>query len=123
MLSNNFVFTLYCLLQIFCEFNWEMDDYEDFADEKVKEEGLPEDEREKMKEFLKEKVRERKRELKQAKEARKKAIDDMDPKIKEAFENIQFYKFYPVKTLDTPDVSNVKARYINRYYRNAHHLM
>ncbi|XP_052144334.1 protein HEAT INTOLERANT 4-like [Oryza glaberrima] len=108
---------------IFCEFNWEMDDYEDFADEKVKEEGLPEDEREKMKEFLKEKVRERKRELKQAKEARKKAIDDMDPKIKEAFENIQFYKFYPVKTLDTPDVSNVKARYINRYYRNAHHLM
>jgi hypothetical protein len=38
---------------------------QDFADEKVKEEGLPEDEREKMKEFLKEKVRERKRELKQ----------------------------------------------------------
>jgi hypothetical protein len=47
--------------------------------------------------------------LLQAKEARKKAIDDMDPKIKEAFENIQFYKFYPVKTLDTPDVSNVKV--------------
>ncbi|ONM27774.1 ATP/GTP binding protein-like [Zea mays] len=33
-------------------------------------------------EFLKEKVRERKRELKQAKEARRKAIDDMDPKGK-----------------------------------------
>ncbi|CAD6205419.1 unnamed protein product [Miscanthus lutarioriparius] len=58
-----------------------------------------------------------------AKEARKKAIDDMDPKMKEAFENIKFYKFYPVKTPDTPDVNNVKARYINRYYRNAHYLM
>lgn len=104
------------------EFDWEMDDYEDFADQKVQEGGLPEDEKEKFKEFLKEKVRERKRELKQAKEARRKAIDDMDPKVKEAFENIKFYKFYPVKTPDTPDVNNVKARYINRYYRNAHYL-
>uniref|UniRef100_A0A804MWQ6 Uncharacterized protein n=2 Tax=Zea mays TaxID=4577 RepID=A0A804MWQ6_MAIZE len=43
---------------------------------------MPEDEKEKFKEFLKEKVRERKRELKQAKEARRKAIDDMDPKGK-----------------------------------------
>ncbi|CAD6213094.1 unnamed protein product [Miscanthus lutarioriparius] len=104
------------------EFDWEMDDYEDSADQKVQE-GMPEGEKEKFKEFLKEKVRERKRELKQAKEARKKAIDDMDPKMKEAFENIKFYKFYPVKTPDTPDVNNVKARYINRYYRNAHYLM
>jgi hypothetical protein len=108
---------------IVCDFDWEMDDYEDFADEKVKDEVLPEDEKEKFKEFIKERVRERKRELKQAKEARKKAIDDMDPKVKEAFENIKFYKFYPVKTPDTPDVSNVKAKYINRYYRHAHHLM
>lgn len=46
----------------------------------------------------------------QAKEARKKAIDDMDPKLKEAFENIRFYKFYPVKTKDTPDVSQVQVR-------------
>uniref|UniRef100_A0A0D9VGF9 Uncharacterized protein n=1 Tax=Leersia perrieri TaxID=77586 RepID=A0A0D9VGF9_9ORYZ len=50
---------------IVCEFNWEMDDYEDFADEKVNEEKLREDEKEKFKEFLKEKVKERKRELKQ----------------------------------------------------------
>lgn len=34
----------------------------------------------------------------------------MDPKTREAFENIKFYKFYPVKTPDTPDVSNVKVR-------------
>ncbi|CAN6269605.1 unnamed protein product [Urochloa humidicola] len=107
---------------IVCDFDWEMDDYEDFVDEKVKDEVLPENEKEKFKEFLKEKVRERKRELKQAKEARKKAIDDMDPKAREAFENIKFYKFYPVKTLDTPDVTNVKAKYINRYYRHAHYL-
>jgi len=47
--------------------------------------------------------------LLQAKEARKKAIGDMDPKKKEAFENIKFYKFYPVKTPETPDVDSVKV--------------
>jgi hypothetical protein len=45
----------------------------------------------------------------QAKEARKKAIDDMDPKLKEALQNIRFYKFYPIKTPDTPDVSKVQV--------------
>ncbi|CAL5029516.1 unnamed protein product [Urochloa decumbens] len=105
---------------ILCYFNWEMDDCEDYAYENK---DVPEDEKERFKEFLKEKVREGKRELQQAKEARKKAIDDMDPKTKEAFENIKFYKFYPVKTPDTPDVTNVKSRYINKYYRNAHYLM
>jgi len=89
------------------DFDWEMDDYEDFADQKVKDDYLPEDEKEKIK----------------AKEAGKKAIGDMDPKKKEAFENIKFYKFYPVKTPETPDVDSVKSKYINRYYLNAHYLI
>uniref|UniRef100_A0A453D5D1 Uncharacterized protein n=1 Tax=Aegilops tauschii subsp. strangulata TaxID=200361 RepID=A0A453D5D1_AEGTS len=50
---------------IVCDFDWEMDDMEDFIDEKVKDEVLPEDEKEKFKDFIKERVRERKRELKQ----------------------------------------------------------
>nr|CAB3492524.1 unnamed protein product [Digitaria exilis] len=108
---------------IVCDFDWDLDDYECFADDLVEEEVLPEDEKEKFKEFVKARVRERKTELKQAKEARKKAIDDMDPKKREAFENIKFYKFYPVKPPDTPDLSNVKAKFINRYYRDAHYLM
>ncbi|GJN01450.1 hypothetical protein PR202_ga18717 [Eleusine coracana subsp. coracana] len=37
---------------IVCDFDWEMDDYEDFADEKIKDEVLPEDEKEKFKEDL-----------------------------------------------------------------------
>ena len=45
----------------------------------------------------------------QAKEARKKAIEDMDPKTRAAFENMKFYKFYPVQTPDTPDISKVKV--------------
>ncbi|XBJ17343.1 hypothetical protein VPH35_008768 [Triticum aestivum] len=116
----------------------------------VEDEGLPEDEREKIEEFLKEKVKQGKIELEQvhlteifnyfprdltlysiqyspklvqAEEARKKAIEDMDPKQREAFENMKLYKFYPVKTPDTPDVNNMKSRHINRYYGRAHYLM
>ncbi|GJM95853.1 hypothetical protein PR202_ga12633 [Eleusine coracana subsp. coracana] len=90
---------------IFSDLNWELDSHEDFADEKVKD-GPPEDERDKLK----------------AKETRKKAIGDMDPKTRESFENIKFYKFYPVRTPDTPDAT-AKSRYINKYYGNAHYLM
>lgn len=103
-----------------CDFDWDMDDLEEFADEKVNDGVLPEDEREKFKEFVKEKVRERKRELKQAKEARRKAIDAIDPTTREAFENIKFYKFYPVKTPDTPSIK--KSTFINRYYLHAHYV-
>jgi len=33
----------------------------------------------------------------------------MDPETKAAFENMRFYKFYPVQTPDTPDISKVKV--------------
>ena len=33
----------------------------------------------------------------------------MDQNVVAAYENIRFYKFYPVATPDTPDVSNVKV--------------
>ncbi|KAK1291966.1 hypothetical protein QJS10_CPB17g01538 [Acorus calamus] len=48
------------------------------------------------------------REMMKAKEARKKAIEEMDEANKTALENMRFYKFYPVQTPDTPDISNVK---------------
>ncbi|KAF6984126.1 hypothetical protein CFC21_002173 [Triticum aestivum] len=92
---------------IVCDFHLELDDYKVLAHKLVEDEGLPEDEREKI----------------EAEEARKKAIEDMDPKQREAFENMELYKLYPVKTPDTPDVNNMKSRYINRYYGRAHYLM
>lgn len=33
----------------------------------------------------------------------------MSEEAKAAFDNMRFYKFYPVQTPDTPDVSNVKV--------------
>ncbi|ONK75471.1 uncharacterized protein A4U43_C03F17180 [Asparagus officinalis] len=66
-------------------------------------------------EYVREQIRKRKREQRQAREARIKAIEDVDPETKAAFENMRIYKFYPVQTPGTPDISNKKVSYINRY--------
>ncbi|CAL9117604.1 unnamed protein product [Musa textilis] len=107
---------------IVCDFDWEMDDLEEFTDELISDKILPEDKKDEFKEFVKEQVRERRKSQRQAKEARKKAIEDMDPETRSALENMQLYKFYPDQTSDIPDISKVKASYINRYYGKAHFL-
>ncbi|GFY80300.1 hypothetical protein Acr_01g0001090 [Actinidia rufa] len=92
---------------VFCEFDWELDELEEFADNLVKED-LAEDQKDAFKDFVKEKVREGKKANREAREARKKALQEMSEETKAAFQNMKFYKFYPVPTPDTPDVSNVK---------------
>ncbi|XP_073156338.1 protein HEAT INTOLERANT 4-like [Henckelia pumila] len=108
---------------VFCEFDWELDDLEEFTDKLIEEEELHADQKEPFKNFVKEKVREGKKANREAREARRKALEEMSAETKAAFENMKFYKFYPVSTPDTPDVSNVKASFINRYYGKAHKVM
>ncbi|XP_059432329.1 protein HEAT INTOLERANT 4-like [Corylus avellana] len=108
---------------IFCEFDWELDELEEFTDKLIQEEELAEDQKDAFKEFVKEKVREAKKANREAREARKKALEEMSEDTKAAFENMRFYKFYPVQTPDSPDVSNVKAPFINRYYGKAHEVL
>ncbi|KAG2711762.1 hypothetical protein I3760_04G091700 [Carya illinoinensis] len=108
---------------VFCEFDWELDELEEFTDKLIQEEELSEDQKDAFKEFVKEKVREAKKANREAREARKKALEEMSEETKAAFENMRFYKFYPVPTPDSPDVSNVKAPFINRYYGKAHEIL
>lgn len=108
---------------VFCEFDWEMDELEEFTDNLIKEEELPESEKNAFKEFVKEKVREAKKANREAREARRKALDEMNEATKAAFQNMKFFKFYPVQTEDTPDISNVKSPFINRYYGKAHEVL
>ncbi|XP_077224692.1 protein HEAT INTOLERANT 4-like [Tasmannia lanceolata] len=105
---------------VVCDFDWDLDDLEDFTNEKINDEVLPEDQKDAFKDFIKEKVREAKRTQREAREARKRAIEAMDQDTKTAYESMRFYKFYPVQAPDTPDISQWKAPYINRYYGNAH---
>ncbi|KAJ9177675.1 hypothetical protein P3X46_012867 [Hevea brasiliensis] len=107
---------------VFCEFDWELDELEEFTDNLIKEEELSEDQKDAFKEFVKEKVREAKKANREARESRKKALAEMSEETKKAYENMRFYKFYPVETPDTPDISKVKAPFINRYYGKAHEV-
>ncbi|KAL5751776.1 hypothetical protein ACOSP7_021957 [Xanthoceras sorbifolium] len=106
---------------IVCEFDWEMDELEEFTDELIKGEQLSEDQKDAFKEFVKEKVREAKRANREAREARRKAIEEMSEERKAAFENMRFYKFYPVQTPETPEIQ--KSPFLNRYYGKAHEVL
>ncbi|XP_022751033.1 protein HEAT INTOLERANT 4-like [Durio zibethinus] len=108
---------------VICEFDWELDELESLTDKLIEEEELDKDQKDAFKEFVKEKVREAKKANRQAREARKNALEEMSEETKAAFQSMRFYKFYPVQTQDTPDVSNVKAPFINRYYGKAHEIL
>nr|XP_043615484.1 protein HEAT INTOLERANT 4-like [Erigeron canadensis] len=108
---------------VVCEFDWDMDDLEEFTTELISAEELSEDQKDAFKEFVKEKVREGKRANREAREKRKKAREEMSQEKVAAFQNMKFYKFYPVATPDTPDVSSVKSPFINRYYGKAHEVL
>lgn len=108
---------------VVCEFDWEMDELEEFTNELIAAEELSEDQKDAFKEFVREKVREGKRANREAREKRKKAREEMSQDKVAAFENMRFYKFYPVASPDTPDVSAVKSPFINRYYGKAHQVL
>jgi len=108
---------------VVCDFDWDLDDVEEFTDNLVQEEVLTEDSKEDFKKFVIERVTEEKKKQREVREARKKAIESTSPETKAAFENMRFYKFYPVQSPNTPDISNVKVPFINRYYGKAHEVL
>jgi hypothetical protein len=99
---------------VVAEFDWEFDDYEEYTDEQL----TPED-KDKFIAFVKQTVQAEKKKQREAREARKKAIQDMSPETKAALENMKFYKFYPTKSAGAPDISEQKSPFINRYYGKA----
>lgn len=108
---------------IICEFDWEMDELEEFTENMIKEEELAEDQKDAFRDFVKEKVREAKKANREAREARKKAIEEMSEERKIAIQNMKFYKFYPVHTPESPDIGDNKVAFINRYYGKAHQVL
>ncbi|MED6221644.1 Protein HEAT INTOLERANT 4 [Stylosanthes scabra] len=109
-------------MPVYCTFDWQFDDLEEFTNAMIQDEELSADQKDAFKEFVKERVREAKKSNKEAREARRKAIEEMSEETKAAFENIRFYKFYPVQTPDAPEVSK-KCKVINRYYGKAHEYL
>ncbi|KAJ0753285.1 putative protein HEAT INTOLERANT 4 [Helianthus annuus] len=107
---------------VFCQFDLDMDELKEFTNERISAEELSEDQRDGFKEFVSEKVRERKRANHEERVRRRIAREQLSAERVAAFQNMKFYKFYPVATPDAPDISGVKAAFINRYYGKAHQV-
>ncbi|KAL0680785.1 hypothetical protein Bca4012_047632 [Brassica carinata] len=99
---------------VVCEFDWELDELEEFVDKLIEDEALASEQKDELKasgaEYVKEQVRAAKKANREAREARRKAIEDMSEETRQAFQSMKFYKFYPVPSPETPDVSGVKEK-------------
>eukprot|EP00250_Pteridium_aquilinum_P027890 c3607_g1_i1 orf=128-1162(+) len=105
------------------EFDWELDDLEEMAENLVKDESLTVEEKGAFKDYAKQRVSEERKQQRQAREERRKRIADMSAETKAFYDNIRFYKFYPRPSPGTPDISNLKSPFINRYYGKASEVL
>eukprot|EP00898_Chlorokybus_atmophyticus_P000754 jgi/Chlat1/167/Chrsp1S03242 len=86
---------------VVAEFDWQFDTVENFCRTEVN--------------AAKAKVRE-------AKAKRKAELEALTDDSKKVMEDMRFYKFYPVKSDNYPDISGFKSSFINRYYGKAHEV-
>ncbi|KAI7728294.1 hypothetical protein M8C21_017984 [Ambrosia artemisiifolia] len=101
------------------EYHWE-EEPKRFTDALITFNLLPAAHKDSFQELLRERGEEGRRAYQEALPAQEKLrAQGIDA---EAFENMRVYKFYPVATDDTPDISSVKTRFINRYYGDADFL-
>ncbi|KAG2310583.1 hypothetical protein Bca52824_022140 [Brassica carinata] len=107
---------------VYCVFDWEFDDLEEFTNERIGEGVLSEEQRDEFKEFVKESVRAVRRANREARDARRREVEEMSQETRQVFENMKVYKFYPQ---NSPDFARnmQKVRFINRYYGNAHQVL
>lgn len=107
---------------LMCEYDFELDDLEEFVEKEIEENELDTKKHtEALKTAIKETVRATKLKYKAEREARKKRIDDIPKEDRLAIQNMKLYKFYPAN--EWPDVSGIKARFINRYYGQADKIL
>ncbi|KAK6127557.1 hypothetical protein DH2020_038715 [Rehmannia glutinosa] len=107
-------------IPVLCLFNWEQDELEEFTDKLIEGKELPAGQKEFFMDLVEKEVRKAKMDNRKKNEARNKAIDEMSAEKRAAFGNIRFYKFYPMPTANTPDISMFKCDEITTYFGRAH---
>lgn len=104
------------------EFDYELDELPEFLEEQIKENDLdPAKHTEPLKRSITDAVKATKRKYRAEKEARKKRLDEISPEDKEAIKKMKLLKFYPQN--DWPDISQIKSKFVNRYYGHATELL
>ncbi|KAI0565158.1 Protein heat intolerant 4 [Gracilaria domingensis] len=106
---------------LMCEFDYEMDELNEFVEETVGEEMLDKDKHSQpLRQAIETAVKNAKQEQKAVKEERQNRIKAMSKEELEGIRNMKLIKFYPQN--EWPDVSKVKSRLVNRYYGQAHEV-
>ncbi|MCO5582052.1 hypothetical protein L7F22_035943 [Adiantum nelumboides] len=104
------------------DFDWELDDLEEMTENFIKDELLTPDIKDAFKDFVKQRVSEERKQQRQAREERRKKIQEMNAEARAFYDNIRFYKYYPRPSPGTPDISALKSPFINRYYGKANEV-
>ncbi|EME32388.1 hypothetical protein Gasu2_05480 [Galdieria sulphuraria] len=99
------------------EYDWELDDLEEFVSEKLKEEELPESVAMSLKESILSEVKSTKRKKREENERKRKVLDNLSEEDKDSLRSQRVIKFYPQG--NEPDISTCKTSFINRYYGHA----
>uniref|UniRef100_A0A6U2J6A5 Uncharacterized protein n=1 Tax=Hemiselmis andersenii TaxID=464988 RepID=A0A6U2J6A5_HEMAN len=100
---------------VVCEFDWEMDEVDEFVDEKMQEEELDAKHREALAKGVRDAVTAAKQARKEKKLAQKAEVDAIPPAVRKALEAIKVHKFYPKNEL----CKGMRSKYVNRYYGQA----
>jgi ASC-1-like (ASCH) protein len=98
-----------------------MDDLGEFVEETVRDNDLDARKHgDRVREAIRAAVRAQKVKHKAERESHKARIDAISPEDRESLAGMRVYKFYPSNEREKyPDVSGIKAKYINRYYGQA----
>lgn len=103
-------------------FDFELDELDEFVETQIKDNELDAKKHDEvLRGAIKEAVRNTKRKFRAEKEERKKRIDSISEEDCEAIRNMRLFKFYPQN--ETPDLTNVKSPYVNRYYGRANKVL
>lgn len=103
---------------LMCEYDYELDELDEFVEEKIAENELDEQKHtDPLKTAIRDAVKATKLKYKAEREARRKRIEAIPQEARDAIKNMKLLKFYPQN--EWPDVSKIKAPFINRYYGRA----
>ncbi|GJT39611.1 zinc finger, CCHC-type containing protein [Tanacetum coccineum] len=83
---------------VYCEFDWEFDEVEEYTNNLIAAEELSEDQKDAFK----------------ARQNRKQALEELSQEKLDAINNTRFYKFYPLEAPDNTVM--LKTSYINRWF-------
>jgi hypothetical protein len=106
------------------EFNWDMDDLEDYVEELCKDHEITDKAQQAaVKQAIADDVKRTKQGIKDDLAKKKSELEKIPQQAQDAMNNVQLYKFYPKNKDIDLEAHNLKSNYVNRYYGRASRVL